>query len=184
MENIQELAALAEKLYEQYDKAPPAPAHDALAAALGVAAECTGNSDTAILSRVHTPKSGLVVSFYAVSPAHRTERYLTRAYYQAEWKGAKYRGDIIVSTTNYHADNDRGFSCFDLSHYAEHLPEGCRKLVAGIVADTLADLPAGTLDALAVEFATAGKHWEISSYLHKVNMAADDALRAYNKVGE
>lgn len=184
MENIETLAQLAEKLSEQYDTGPATPAHDLLAVALGVAPECTGNSDTAILSRVHTPKAGLVVSFYSVGPAHRGENFTTRAYYQAEWKGAKYRGDIIVSTNAYHADNARGFSCFDLSHYTEQLPDGCRKLIAGIAADALASLPAGTLDALAVEFATCGKHWEISSYLHKVRMASDDALRAFKNGGK
>lgn len=183
MEELEQFAKLAEKLYESYDTPPPMPTHDALAVALGVHVDCTGNSDTAKLSRPHNPKSGLDINFYAVGPAHRNEHYTSRAYYQATWKGGTYRGDIVVSTAGYHSGNLYGFSCFDMSQYSVKLPEGCRKLIAGIVDSTLGRFPIGTIDKLKEEYDISARHYAVSSHLAKVHFSADDAVRAFKNGG-
>ena len=179
---VSALSDIVAAFYESHDANPPTlPTYDAVARALGVADTCTGNSDTAADSVTHTPKSGLSVSFYSVNPNHRTEdgRPLT-AYYVATWKGAQYRGHVLLSCRGYHADEPRGFVCYDQSSYAATLPDGCRALVAELVAAAVVASGVNLAD-MESEWATNSTHYEISSQLAKAKWALEDAARVENR---
>jgi hypothetical protein len=184
-DTVTALAAIVEAFYDAHDATPPPRAtYDAVARALGVADTCTGNSDTAIESVAHTPKAGLSVSFYSVNPTHRNEedRPLT-AYYVATWKGAQYRGHVLLSCRGYHADEPNGFTCFDQSSYTETLPAGCRALVAELVTNAVIDSGVN-LAEMQTEWATAATYYEISSELSKAKWALDSAARIEYKAGK
>lgn len=179
---LSELSDMVAAFYDSHDANPPTLAtYDAVARALGVAETCTGNSATAADSVAHTPKSGLVVSFYSVNPNHRTEdgRPLT-AYYSATWNGCIYRGHVILSNRAYHSENERGFTCYDQSSYMETLPAGCRKLVAELVAAAVVDSGVN-LSEMETEWATHSTHYEISSHIYKAKFSLEDAARIENR---
>jgi len=179
---VSELSDMVTAFYESHDANPPARAtYDAVARALGVAETCTGNSDTAADSVTHTPKSGLTVAFYSVNPTHRTETDMPLdAYYVATWKGATYRGHVVLSHRGYHADTPQGFLCWDRSAYTTVLPDGCRKLVAELV--TNAVISSGvTLADMVQEWHKAATYYEISSQVHAAKMALDGAARIENR---
>jgi hypothetical protein len=179
---VSELSDMVAAFYDTHDATPPARAtYDAVALALGVADTCTGNSDTAADSVTHTPKTGLSVAFYTVDPTHRTEegRPLT-AYYSATWNGCIYRGHVILSNRGYHADEPRGFVCFDQSSYSETLPAGCRALVAALVSDAVIESGV-SLEDMRGEWAAAATYYEISAHVHKAKMAMYDASRVENR---
>lgn len=179
---VSELSDIVAAFYESHDANPPMlPTYDAVARALGVAESCTGNSDTVAESVAHTPKTGLVVSFYSVNPNHRTElgRPLT-AYYSAMWNGCQYRGHVILSNRGYHSENERGFVCYDQSSYSETLPAGCRKLVAELVAAAVVDSGVNLAD-MEQEWAAHSTHYEISSHIYKAKYSLEDAARVENR---
>jgi hypothetical protein len=180
--SVSELSDIVTAFYESHDANPPTlPTYDAVARALGVADTCTGNSDTATESVAHTPKSGLSVAFYSVNPTHRNEegRPLT-AYYVATWKGAQYRGHVLLSCRGYHADEPRGFVCYDQAPYSANLPDGCRTLVAALVADAVVSSGVNLAD-MVQEWAAAATYYEISSQLSKAKWALEDAARVENR---
>jgi hypothetical protein len=180
--SVSELSDIVAAFYDSHDANPPARlAYDAIARALGVAPTCTGNSDTAADSATHTPKSGLSVAFYSVNPTHRTETdQPLDAYYVATWKGATYRGHVVLSRRGYHADTPQGFLCWDRSSYTAVLPDGCRTLVAELV--TNAVIESGVdMGYLRKEWQDAATYYEISAHVHKAKMALDDAARVENR---
>ena len=180
--NVSELSDIVAAFYDAHDANPPTLwAYDAVARALGVAESCTGDSNTAADSVTHTPKTGLSVAFYSVNPTHRTElgRPLT-AYYVATWKGYQYRGHVILSARGYHADEPRGFVCFDQGAYNGTLPDGCRALVAELVALAVVDSGVNLVD-MESEWAAAATYYEISAHIHKAKMALCDAARVENR---
>ena len=184
LDTITELGAQALALsnyYELHDANPPAlDTYRKVADVLGISPSCTGNSDTAAESVAHTPKAGLVVSFYTFAPAHRGENDVANAYYVATWNGYIYRGDVGLSDRAYHSDNANGFTCFDQSRYTATLPDGCRKLVADIV--TRAVVTSGvSLADLHAERNQNSVHYAVSSDLYKAKTALDDALRTATK---
>lgn len=179
---VSELSDMVAAFYESHDANPPARAtYDAVARALGVADTCTGNSDTAADSVTHTPKSGLSVAFYTVNPTHRGEQVdiPLSAYYNATWNGATYRGNVTLSCRGYHAENENGFSCWDSSSYSAILPDGCRKLVAGLVRDAVIESGI-SLEDMRGEWVASATYYEISSELYKAKRALDDAARVEN----
>jgi hypothetical protein len=179
---VSELSDMVAAFYESHDATPPARAtYDAVARALGVAATCTGNSDTAADSVTHTPKTGLSVAFYSVNPTHRGtgDDIPLSAYYTATWNGATYRGNVTLSCRAYHANSEHGFVCWDSSSYSAVLPDGCRKLVAGLVRDAV--ITSGVLlEDMRGEWAASATYYEISSELYKAKRALDDAARVDN----
>lgn len=180
--SVSELSDIVAAYYDSHDANPPTrTTYDAIARALGVAATCNGNSDTAADSVTHTPKSGLTVAFYSVNPTHRTETdQPLDAYYVATWKGATYRGHVVLSHRGYHADSPNGFLCWDRSAYTAVLPDGCRTLVAELV--TNAVISSGvTLADMVQEWNTAATYYEISANVHKAKMALYDAARVENR---
>lgn len=184
LDTITELGAQALALsnyYESHDANPPTlDMFRKVADVLGISPSCTGNSDTATESVAHTPKAGLVVSFYTFAPAHRGETYLGIAYYTATWKGGTYRGNVGVSDKGYHSDSANGFVCWDMANYSATLPDGCRKLVAEIV--TSAVVASGvSLADLHAERDRNSVHYAVSSELHKAKRALDDAVRTATK---
>lgn len=180
--SVSELSDIVAAFYDSHAANPPARlAYDAVARALGVAESCTGNSDTAAESVTHTPKSGLSVAFYSVNPTHRTETDMPLdAYYVATWKGATYRGHVVLSRRGYHADTPNGFLCWDRSAYTAVLPDGCRKLVAELV--TSAVIESGVdMGYLRKEWQDSATHYELSSQIHAAKMALDGAARIENR---
>lgn len=177
-DTVSALADIVEAYHDAHESRPPSRVtYDAVARALGVAPECTGNPDTATESVTHTPKAGLSVAFYSVNPTHRTEtdKPMT-AYYVATWKGASYRGHVEMSCRGYHADNANGFICYDTYAYSDVLPDGCRKLVAQLVTDAV--ISSGvSLDDMRREWAAAANYYEIASHLYAAKRALDDARR-------
>ncbi len=184
-QTVSELADIVEAFYQAHDATPPPRAsYDAVARALGVATTCTGNPDTAAESLTHTPKAGLSVSFYSAEPTHRTEGAdipLT-AYYVATWKGAKYRGHIVLSSRGYHADEPNGFVCWDRNAYTDSLPDGCRKLVAQLVTDAVKSSGV-SLDDMRQEWQQSATYYEISSKLYEAKNATEWAQRVIEKAG-
>ena len=179
---VSELSDIVAAFRDSHEATPPTRAtYDAVARVLGVADTCTGNSDTATDSVAHTPKAGLSVSFYSVGATHRTEtnRPLT-AYYVAKWKGAEYRGHVLLSNRGYHADTARGYVCFDQSSYTAVLPDGCRTLVAELVANAV-HLSGVSLEDMEKEWECSATYYEISSQLSKASWALQDAARTEKK---
>jgi hypothetical protein len=180
--SVSELSDIVAAYYDSHGANPPTrTTYDAVARALGVAESCTGDSNTAAESVAHTPKSGLSVAFYSVNPTHRTETdQPLDAYYVATWKGATYRGHVVLSHRGYHADTPQGFLCWDRSAYTAVLPDGCRKLVAELV--TNAVISSGvTLADMVQEWNAAATYYEISSQVHAAKMALDGAARIENR---
>jgi len=172
---VSELSDIVAAFYDSHDANPPArTTYDAVARALGV-------SDPESECITHTPKSGLYVVFHGVQPTHRTETdQPLDAYYVATWKGATYRGHVVLSRRGYHADTPHGFICWDRSAYTAVLPDGCRKLVAELV--TNAVISSGvTLADMVQEWHKAATYYEISAHVHKAKMALDDAARVENR---
>lgn len=126
------VAAMVERLHEQYDTdRVPLPWCQALATDLGVAATCTGNSETAKHSRQYNPKTGFTFGFYYVLPGYRNDTHeLVRVGYVGQWRGVEYRGEIVG--TDYLKENAPRF--YDVTRYAATLPDGCRKLIVAQVA--------------------------------------------------
>ena len=180
---VSELSDMVAAFYESHDANRPARAtYDAVARALGVADTCTGNSDTAADSVTHTLKSGLSVAFYSVGATHRTDSLFQpmTAYYLATWKGAEYRGHVILSSQAHHAETPRGFVCWDYGSYSYSLPDGCRKLVAELVADAVVESGV-SLEDMRKERAASDLYYSISSQVHAAKMALDDAARVENR---
>jgi hypothetical protein len=173
---VGELAAYLREYYEQHEKNPPARVNfDKVAEALGVA-EYESGTDKITNCKEHTPKAGLSVRFYSVNPAHRGETYIMDAYYVATWRGAEYRGHVCLSDTRYHADNANGFTCWDRSSYSTPLPDGARKLVAGIVTQAVKGSGV-SLEDLKAERLDSNVFYAVSSELYSMQRAADNAAR-------
>lgn len=174
---VGELAVLLHAYYIEHEQNPPARVNfDKVAEALGVAAECTGNPDTAKESKEHTPKAGLSVRFYSVNPGYRSEQYVLDAYYVATWRGAEYRGHVCLSDTAYHADTPHGFTCWDRSSYSATLPDGARRMVADIVTQAVKSSGV-SLEELKKERAESNVFYAVNSELYKMQRAAVDASR-------
>lgn len=124
------VAAMVERLHEQYNgDRVPLPWCQALATDLGVAATCTGNSETAKESRQYNPKTGFTFGFYYVAPGYRNDtRELVRVCYVGQWRGVEYRGEVVG------AAGLAGTVFYDATRYAATLPDGCRKLIVAQVA--------------------------------------------------
>jgi hypothetical protein len=178
-DTVSALADIVTAYHDAHETRTPSRAtYDAVARALGVGIECTGNPDTAAESVTHTPKAGLSVAFYSVGPTHRsegTDNPMT-AYYVATWRGDIVRGHIKLSTRGYHADTPRGFVCFDQCAYMEPLPVGCRRLVvelveAAVIASNVSP------DEMRAEWSAAATYYDIQSYLYRAKVALEDAAR-------
>jgi hypothetical protein len=177
---IAELAEIVEAFTAEFDARPPLrDKFDIIANRLGVAPECTGNPATAEQSTTHTPKAGLTVQFYSVNPAHRGENYILDAYYVAQWRGAEYRGHVVISTQGYHSDAPGGFMAFDRSSYSATLPQGCRQLVAELVKGAIVGSGV-TVDQLAYQRGNMNTFHAVHAELYKATRAMDDARRAMN----
>jgi len=177
---LAELAEIVEAFTAEFDARPPLrDKFDIIANRLGVAPECTGNPATAEQSTTHTPKTGLSVQFYSVNPAHRAENDLLDAYYVAQWRGAEYRGHVVVSTRGYHSDNPNGFMAFDRSSYTATLPDGCRQLVAKLLTNAIVGSGV-TVDQLAYQRQQMNTFHAVSAELYKAKRAMGDAHRAMN----
>jgi len=178
-DTVSALADIVTAYHDAHETRTPSRAtYDAVARALGVGIECTGNPDTATESVTHTPKAGLSVAFYSVGPTHRSEKddNPMTAYYVATWRGDIVRGHIKLSTRGYHADLPNGFVCFDQCAYMEPLPIGCRTLVSGLVESAV--IASGvSLDEMRAEWSAAATYYDIQSYLYRAKVALDDAAR-------
>lgn len=178
---VTELAAYLSDYYEHYETLKPAlPGFETVARALGVAATCTGNPDTAADSVTHTPKSGLTVAFYSFNPGHHKSQELATAYYVASWRGEQYRGNVIVSDRSYHAQNKNGFVCTDIGTHWQQLPTGCRQLVAAIVTEALINSGV-SLGQLNSERAEHTIYYRISAKLYDMKRGAEEAAAIANR---
>lgn len=175
---VSDLAAMVEAWHNAHEQnQPPRVAFDKVAAALGVGSDCTGDPATARSSVTHTPKSGLTVSFYTFAPGHESDSgHVATAYYVATWRGAEYRGNVVVSTAGYHSAAPAGFVVYDATRW-DALPDGCRKIAAALVEDAMHESGV-TLAALVEERAAANLHARIHAATWQAVAALRDAANA------